>query len=53
MGEVYIAFDERLREQIAIKTIPLMLARLSPTKRRIVAEVQTPDGCLMNVCRIL
>ena len=53
MGEVYLAFDERLGEQIAIKTIPRMLAASPQLRRRIVAEVQNARRVPHeNVCRI-
>ena len=53
MGEVYRAFDERIEEPVAIKTIARLLAHSPAIRRRIAAEVQNARRVTHpNVCRI-
>jgi tetratricopeptide (TPR) repeat protein len=53
MGEVYLAFDNRLNQQVAIKTIRRDLAANPSVCRRFVAEVQNARRVTHpNVCRI-
>ena len=53
MGEVYLAFDERIEERVAIKTIARLLAHSPSIRRRIAAEVQNARRVTHpNVCRI-
>ena len=53
MGEVYLAFDQRLEEQVALKTIASELAQRPEIRRRFVTEVQNARRVTHpNVCRI-
>lgn len=53
MGEVYLAFDVRLEEQVAVKTMSRDLAERPELRRRFVAEVQNARRVTHpNVCRI-
>lgn len=53
MGEVYLAFDKRMEERIALKTVARLLAPSPSIRRRIVAEVQNARRVTHpNVCRI-
>jgi serine/threonine protein kinase/Flp pilus assembly protein TadD len=53
MGEVYLAYDRRMEEQVAIKTVVRFLAPSPAIRRRIVAEVQNARRVTHpNVCRI-
>ena len=53
MGEVYRAFDERIEEPVAIKTIARLLTHSPAIRRRIAAEVQNARRVThSNVCRI-
>jgi serine/threonine protein kinase len=53
MGEVYLALDNRIGEQVAIKTIVRLLASSAAFRKRIVAEVQNARRVTHpHVCRI-
>jgi serine/threonine protein kinase/Tfp pilus assembly protein PilF len=53
MGEIYLAFDERLEEQVAVKTMSPDLAEHAELRRRFVSEVQNARRVTHpNVCRI-
>lgn len=53
MGEVYLAYDRRMEEQVALKTVVRLLAPSPAIRRRIVAEVQNARRVTHpNVCRI-
>ncbi|MFN7923632.1 MAG: serine/threonine-protein kinase [Bryobacteraceae bacterium] len=53
MGEVYLAYDQRLSEHVALKTIRRRLAQEPEIRRRFVAEVQSARRVThANVCRI-
>lgn len=53
MGEVYLAWDRRMDERVAVKTIARLLAPSPSLRHRIVAEVQSARRVTHpNVCRI-
>ncbi|MBZ5606385.1 MAG: protein kinase [Acidobacteriia bacterium] len=53
MGEVYLAYDKRLSERVALKTIRGDLSSDTSLRRRFVAEVQNSRRVTHpNVCRI-
>jgi serine/threonine protein kinase/Flp pilus assembly protein TadD len=53
MGEVYLAYDRILEEQVALKTIAPLLASSAHIRSRFVAEVQSARRITHpNVCRI-
>jgi serine/threonine protein kinase/Flp pilus assembly protein TadD len=53
MGEVYLAYDRRMEERVALKTVARLLAPSQGIRRRIVAEVQNARRVTHpNVCRI-
>lgn len=53
MGEVYLAWDDRLEARVAIKTITRLLATSPSIRRRFVAEVQNARRVThSNICRI-
>lgn len=53
MGEVYLAWDERLESRVAIKTIAPLLAPSPSIRRRFTAEVQNARRVTHpNICRI-
>jgi serine/threonine protein kinase/tetratricopeptide (TPR) repeat protein len=53
MGEVYLAWDERMEGLVALKTIARLLSHSKPIRRRFVAEVQNARRVTHpNVCRI-
>ncbi len=53
MGEVYLAWDQRLEDRVALKTIARLLAKSPSIRRRFTAEVQSARRVTHpNVCRI-
>jgi serine/threonine protein kinase/Flp pilus assembly protein TadD len=53
MGEVYLAWDERVEERVAVKTIARLLAPSPSIRKRFAAEVQSARRVTHpNVCRI-
>ena len=53
MGEVYLAFDERVEDRVALKTIARLLAPSPAIRKRFAAEVQSARRVTHpNVCRI-
>jgi serine/threonine protein kinase len=53
MGEVYLAFCDRLQEKVALKTIRAGLAQDESVRRRFIAEIQNARRVThANVCRI-
>jgi eukaryotic-like serine/threonine-protein kinase len=53
MGEVYLAWDGRIEDYVAIKTIARLLAHSPSIRRRFVAEAQNARRVTHpNVCRI-
>jgi serine/threonine protein kinase/tetratricopeptide (TPR) repeat protein len=53
MGEVYLAWDERMEDRVALKTISRLLAPSDSIRRRFIAEVQSARHVTHpNVCRI-
>ena len=53
MGEVYLAFDRKLKELVAIKTVTAILASSELVRVRFIAEVQSARRVTHpNVCRI-
>jgi serine/threonine protein kinase len=53
MGEVYLAWDSRVEERVALKTIARLLAPSPSIRRRFAAEVQSARRVTHpNVCRI-
>jgi serine/threonine protein kinase len=53
MGEVYLAWDERMEDYVAIKTIARLLSPSDAIQRRFTAEVQNARRVTHpNVCRI-
>jgi len=53
MGEVYLAWDQRMECRVALKTIARLLATTESIRRRFIAEVQSARRVTHpNVCRI-
>jgi tetratricopeptide (TPR) repeat protein len=53
MGEVYLAWDERMEDRVALKTIARLLAHSAWIRGRFVAEVQNARRITHpNICRI-
>src|SRR5262249_8145516 len=53
MGEVYLAFDERVEDRVALKTIARLLAPSPAIRKRFATEVQSARRVTHpNVCRI-
>ncbi len=53
MGEVYLAYDRKVEEDVALKTVARLLAPSPAIRRRIVAEVQNARRITHpNICRI-
>lgn len=53
MGEVYLAQDERLEQEVAIKTVARLLMHSEKVRQRFLAEVQNARRVThRNVCRI-
>ena len=53
MGEVYLSYDRRLNERVAIKTIRADLLKEEAVRRRFLAEIQSARRVThRNVCRI-
>jgi len=53
MGEVYLAWDQRLDDRVAIKTIARLLTPAPAIRKRFAAEVQSARRVTHpNVCRI-
>ena len=53
MGEVYLAFDQRVDERVALKTIARLLAPSPSIRKRFSAEVQNARRVTHpNICRI-
>ncbi|MGJ5817239.1 protein kinase domain-containing protein [Paludibaculum fermentans] len=53
MGEVYLAWDARIEERVALKTIARLLTSSDAIRRRFTAEVQNARRVTHpNVCRI-
>jgi serine/threonine protein kinase/Flp pilus assembly protein TadD len=53
MGEVYLAWDERMEDRVALKTIARLLAPSQSIRRRFIAEVQNARRVTHpNICRI-